>query len=96
MTSYYFDMSSLNSIRTFVADFLQKNKEPIDILINNAGVACAFWRVSCLQKNFHAGLPKRVESADGIELTMATNHFGPFLLTHLLMGAFAIALRALL
>lgn len=41
----------------------------IDVLINNAGVM---------------GTPYR-RTADGLELQMATNHFGPFLLTGLLM-----------
>ena len=41
----------------------------IDILVNNAGVAQAH----------------RVESADGFELTFATNHLGHFLFTHLLL-----------
>ena len=41
----------------------------IDILVNNAGVAQA----------------RRVESAEGFELTFATNHLGHFLLTHLLL-----------
>ena len=31
-------------------------------------------------------LEKRQESEDGHELTMATNHFGHFLLTNLLLG----------
>ena len=42
----------------------------IDILINNAGMA----NVS------------RETSADGFELTFATNHLGPFLFTHLLQS----------
>ena len=42
---------------------------PIDVLINNAGVM---------------GTPLR-RTADGLELQMATNHFGPFLLTGLLL-----------
>jgi retinol dehydrogenase-14 len=41
----------------------------IDVLINNAGAA--FARREC--------------TADGIERTFATNHLGPFLLTHLLL-----------
>jgi NAD(P)-dependent dehydrogenase (short-subunit alcohol dehydrogenase family) len=38
-------------------------------LINNAGVV----------------MTERVNSVDGIEMTLATNHLGPFLLTHLLL-----------
>lgn len=41
----------------------------VDVLVNNAGV-----------------LPdRRIETAEGIELTLATNVVGPFLLTHLLL-----------
>ena len=42
---------------------------PIDVLVNNAGVM---------------GTPYR-RTDDGLELQMATNHFGPFLLTGLLL-----------
>jgi NAD(P)-dependent dehydrogenase (short-subunit alcohol dehydrogenase family) len=42
---------------------------PIDVLVNNAGVM---------------GTPYQ-RTGDGLELQMATNHFGPFLLTGLLM-----------
>ncbi|MSZ77676.1 MAG: SDR family NAD(P)-dependent oxidoreductase, partial [Actinobacteria bacterium] len=42
---------------------------PIDVLVNNAGVM---------------GTPY-TRTEDGLELQMATNHFGPFLLTGLLM-----------
>ncbi|GAB6987117.1 oxidoreductase [Nocardioides pyridinolyticus] len=42
---------------------------PIDVLVNNAGVM---------------GTPYE-RTADGLELQMATNHFGPFLLTGLLL-----------
>ncbi len=43
----------------------------LDVLINNAG-----------------GLfMKRMESVDGIEMTLALNHLAPFLLTNLLLGA---------
>ena len=41
----------------------------LDVLVNNAGVI----------------LSGRQESADGLELTMATNHFGHFLLTELVL-----------
>jgi NAD(P)-dependent dehydrogenase (short-subunit alcohol dehydrogenase family) len=42
---------------------------PLDLLVNNAGVM---------------GTPYR-RTADGLELQLATNHFGPFLLTGLLL-----------
>ena len=42
---------------------------PIDVLVNNAGVM---------------GTPQQ-RTADGLELQLATNHFGPFLLTGLLL-----------
>ncbi|MGD2039459.1 MAG: SDR family oxidoreductase [Anaerolineae bacterium] len=42
-------------------------EERLDVLINNAGVL----------------LPQRLESVDGIEMTLATNVLGPFLLTSL-------------
>ncbi len=41
----------------------------IDVLVNNAGVV----------------LSERSETVDGLETTFATNHFGPFLLTNLLL-----------
>lgn len=42
----------------------------LDVLLNNAGLY----------------LPKEQYSPDGIELTFATNHLGPFLLTNLLLN----------
>jgi NAD(P)-dependent dehydrogenase (short-subunit alcohol dehydrogenase family) len=42
---------------------------PIDVLVNNAGVM---------------GTPRRL-TTDGLDLQLATNHFGPFLLTGLLL-----------
>lgn len=66
---YPLDLSSLKSVREF-AEKINANEERLDILIHNAGYA-----------NY---LSKGV-STDGIEITMATNHYGPFLLTHLLI-----------
>ncbi|WP_207308682.1 SDR family oxidoreductase [Marinobacter caseinilyticus] len=43
----------------------------LDVLVNNAGVAKV----------------RREESVDGFEMTLATNHLGPFLLTNLLLQA---------
>lgn len=62
-------MSSQKSIRTF-ANGILATEAKIDVLVLNAGIAQSF---------------KKYQSVDGIELTMATNHYGPFLLTHLLI-----------
>ena len=43
--------------------------EPLDLLVNNAGIMA----------------PPYAESVDGFESQLATNHFGPFLLTGLLL-----------
>jgi len=61
------DISDFTSIRSAASAFLTTGR-PLDVLINNAGVAVT------------AGL-----SADGFDLTYATNHIGPFLLTNLLL-----------
>lgn len=63
------DLSSQASVREFAADVL-KTESKLDVLIHNAGFAETF---------------KKTKSVDGIEFTMATNHYGPFLLTHLLI-----------
>ena len=63
------DLSSFQSIREF-AEKIVKTESRLDVLIHNAG---------------YAGMFKNFISDDGIELTMATNHYGPFLLTHLLI-----------
>ena len=47
-----------------------KEERRLDILVNNAGVA---------------GLRKAI-TEDKLESQIATNHFGPFLLTNILMG----------
>lgn len=59
------DVSSLASIRTFADQW----DEPIDCLINNAGIMQV----------------PLARTADGFELQMATNYLGPFALTNLLM-----------
>jgi retinol dehydrogenase 14 len=63
------DLSSQQSIREFAADILATETK-IDVLIHNSG--CASTSV-------------KKKSVDDIEMTMATNHYGPFLLTHLLI-----------
>lgn len=63
------DLSSMQSVREFAKDFINKESR-LDVLIHNAGYANTF---------------DKAVSVDGLELTMATNHYGPFLLTHLLI-----------
>lgn len=64
----HLDLSSLSSVRQGAASIAQ-NILHIDIVINNAGVM---------------GLPTRRLSVDGIEMHLATNFTGHFLLTNLL------------
>ncbi|WP_067968220.1 oxidoreductase [Nocardiopsis trehalosi] len=59
------DLADLSSIRTFA----RRLTEPIDLLINNAGVS----------------LPPMSRTADGFESQFGTNHLGHFALTNLLL-----------
>jgi NAD(P)-dependent dehydrogenase (short-subunit alcohol dehydrogenase family) len=59
------DLADLASVREFATAFT----EPIDVLINNAGVM----------------IPPLARTADGFELQFGTNHLGPFALTNLLL-----------
>jgi len=52
-----------------LAEEIQQKYPRLDVLINNAG----------------GGAPARKLSTDGIEMTLATNHLGPALLTLLLL-----------
>lgn len=63
------DISDLDSVRRFAAEFLKKYRQ-LDLLLNNAGI---MWT------------PQRETSKQGQELQFATNHLGHFLLTGLLM-----------
>jgi len=65
------DVSSFQSIRDFCIQFKEEYGK-LDILINNAGY-------------FRHGEKTYQMSPDNIELSFATNAFGPFLLTRLLM-----------
>lgn len=65
------DMSSQASIRQFAREFLECYGE-LHVLIHNAA-------------NFDHVQKKPILTADGIETVFATNHLGPFLLTHLLL-----------
>lgn len=65
------DLADLSSVR-HAAQTVLESGQPLDVLINNAGVAGTH------------GL-----SRDGFDLTYATNHIGPFLLTALLLPRLA-------
>ncbi|WP_343604354.1 SDR family oxidoreductase [Fluviicola sp.] len=59
------DLADLSSIKAFTESMVASG-EPIDLLINNAGVMTP---------------PKRLETVDGFELQFGTNHIGHFALT---------------
>ena len=65
------DLADLRSVRAFAARYLATN-EPLDLLINNAGLMMP---------------PQRQTTADGFELQFGTNHLGHFALTGLLLPA---------
>jgi NAD(P)-dependent dehydrogenase (short-subunit alcohol dehydrogenase family) len=60
------DLASLESIRAFAGDW---GEQPIDLLINNAGIM----------------IPPLTRTADGFELQFGTNHLGHFALTNMLL-----------
>ena len=64
------DLSSLQSVRRFAAEFPNR-RDRLDVLLNNAGIMF---------------LPERRETADGLELTLGTNLLGHFALTGLLLA----------
>jgi retinol dehydrogenase 14 len=53
-----------------LAEEFRERYDRLDVLVNNAGLVQS----------------RRVETPDGIELTLAVNHLAPFLLTNLLIG----------
>lgn len=64
------DLASFSSVRMFAQLILQE-EEKIQILVNNAGVL---------------GIPELTLTKDGLEMHMAVNYFGHFLLTNLLLN----------
>jgi NAD(P)-dependent dehydrogenase (short-subunit alcohol dehydrogenase family) len=60
------DLASLDSVRAFARDW---SGQPVDLLINNAGVM----------------IPPLSRTADGFESQFGTNHLGHFALTNLLL-----------
>jgi len=63
----HLDVSDLGSVQRVAQSFLA-TKQPIDVLVNNAGIAGT-----------------RRLSPEGYDITYATNHIGPFLLTNILL-----------
>lgn len=61
------DLADLDSVRRAAGEYLGSGK-PIDVLVNNAGIAGT-----------------NALSPQGFDITYATNHIGPFLLTNLLL-----------
>ncbi|XP_069193972.1 retinol dehydrogenase 13-like isoform X2 [Procambarus clarkii] len=64
------DTSDLSSVRKFAEDILATEKA-LHVLMNNAAIL---------------PMTEKKLTTDGLELTMATNHFGHFLLTNMLLG----------
>ena len=64
------NLAEFDSVREFGEHYRQRyGTGSLDLLVNNAGIMA---------------LPKRTTNSQGIELQIATNYFGPFLLTALL------------
>ena len=65
------DVADLDSVRRFASEFLERG-QPLDLLINNAGVMA---------------LPTRRTTPQGFEMQFGTNHLGHFALTGLVLPA---------
>jgi NAD(P)-dependent dehydrogenase (short-subunit alcohol dehydrogenase family) len=65
VTAESLDLSSLASVSDFASRLIARD-QPLDLLINNAGIMA---------------VPKRTETADGFELQLGTNHLGHYALT---------------
>jgi len=70
-TTIHLDLASLESVRKFVQEFRATGR-PLDALVCNAAVYLPL-------------LKEPLRSADGYELSVATNHLGHFLLANLLL-----------
>lgn len=70
-TVMHLDLASLESVRQFVETF-RRSEMPLDVLVCNAAV----YQPTAKEPTF---------SADGFEISVATNHLGHFLLSRLLL-----------
>ncbi|MFF7650916.1 short chain dehydrogenase [Streptomyces sp. NPDC007983] len=68
-------LADLSSVRDF-ADGLISDGRPLDLWVNNAGVMTP---------------PRRIETVDGVELQMGSNHLRPFALTVRLLPLLLVA-----
>jgi NAD(P)-dependent dehydrogenase (short-subunit alcohol dehydrogenase family) len=66
----HLELSDFASVRKFAAQ-INAEEDALHILINNAGIV---------------GTREKMHAVGGHELVLTTNHYGPFLLTHLLIG----------
>jgi len=64
------DLADLSSIKSAVEEIIANEGGQIDVLLNNAGVL---------------GTPTRVETSQGFELQLGTNHIGHHMFTRLLL-----------
>jgi len=71
ISSIELDLSSLESVRQFVNEFIKLNFPPLYAIVCNAGVQI----VNGIQY-----------TQDGFEMTFGVNHLGHFLLVNLLLG----------
>jgi len=85
ISTWVLDTSSMASVRLFAADYIDKERHPIDMLLLNAGIASAGMWVSGA-----ATLPLTEE---GLEAVMATNHIGHSLLYELLLPTHLLPAR---
>lgn len=69
VTVHHLDLSSMKSVRRFASEMNEKLSR-LDVLIHNAGFTPR---------------PGLQLTEDNLEIQFATNHFGPFLLNHLLL-----------
>jgi NAD(P)-dependent dehydrogenase (short-subunit alcohol dehydrogenase family) len=69
VTAETLELDSLDSVRAFAHQYIRSGR-PLHILMNNAGI---MW------------IQQRTLTKDGFEQQLAVNHFGHFLLTHLLL-----------
>ncbi len=76
----FMDLSDLESVRSGVKDLLEFIDEPLDALVCNAAV-------------YLPRLSKPQRSTQGYEISMATNHFGHFLLIQLLLENLSLSRR---